>query len=235
MDIYESLAHNTKVYRKRLRISQEELAYRCGLARTQVGLIENGKNITLETLDRLAHGLEVSPMRLLVMFDDNGKPLLDYPSKQSILNELVDKMLCVDSCGSNDLNSANYVAENSTGGDNGENDMKENNFGKCSAEDNVAVGVKNGVGNRTECIMKCNTKGKTNIDTENSATESANSTVEDSAESCEAKTVKGGKAKTVINNETNTTKDSATEAEKDSATNLDNCAIVYWEIGRAHV
>ena len=80
MNIQETLARNTRYYRKRQHISQEELAMRCGLARAQVGLIENGKNITISTLQRVATGLNISPMRLLVAFDDSGKPILDCPA-----------------------------------------------------------------------------------------------------------------------------------------------------------
>ena len=83
MNIQDSLAQNTKYYRKRLNISQEELAARCGLARAQVGLIENGKNITIDTLARLACGLNVAPMRLLVSFEEDGTPQFDYPEKQA--------------------------------------------------------------------------------------------------------------------------------------------------------
>ena len=96
MDIQETLARNTRHYRKRQHISQEELAQRCGLARAQVGLIENGKNITISTLERLASGLNVSPMRLLISFDDDGQPILDCPvGKMTILSN-VDKLYDAD-------------------------------------------------------------------------------------------------------------------------------------------
>lgn len=46
--------------RKRLGLSQEELAYRAGFHRTYIGMIERAeRNITLSNLKRLADALEV--------------------------------------------------------------------------------------------------------------------------------------------------------------------------------
>ena len=46
--------------RKRLNISQEELADRCGFLRTYIGSIERGeKSPTLNTIEKLAKGLGV--------------------------------------------------------------------------------------------------------------------------------------------------------------------------------
>lgn len=55
---------------KRLRLrrgwSQEDLADECGLHRTYIGAIERlERNITLETLEKLAVGLGVEPPDLL--------------------------------------------------------------------------------------------------------------------------------------------------------------------------
>ncbi|MBL85848.1 MAG: transcriptional regulator [Winogradskyella sp.] len=47
--------------RKSKDISQEELGFRSNLHRTYIGMIERGeKNITLENIDKLAKGLDVS-------------------------------------------------------------------------------------------------------------------------------------------------------------------------------
>jgi DNA-binding XRE family transcriptional regulator len=47
--------------------SQEDFAARCGLHRTYVGAVERGeRNITLNTLDRIAKALKVEPVALLV-------------------------------------------------------------------------------------------------------------------------------------------------------------------------
>ena len=57
-----------KVRRYRLRhgFSQEELAYRAGLHRTQITLIERGKRSPrLETICKLAAALDVKPARLI--------------------------------------------------------------------------------------------------------------------------------------------------------------------------
>ncbi len=46
--------------RKELSISQEELAYRAGVHRTYIGMIERAeRNITLSNLKRLADALQV--------------------------------------------------------------------------------------------------------------------------------------------------------------------------------
>ncbi len=47
--------------RKQQGISQEELAFRCGLHRTYIGSIERGEKCpTLNTIEKIAVGLEVS-------------------------------------------------------------------------------------------------------------------------------------------------------------------------------
>ena len=156
MDIYESLAHNTRIYRKRLHMSQEELAYRCGLARTQVGLIENGKNITLETLDKLAVGLNVSPMRLLVSFDVNGKPQLDYSERTNALDALVDKAL--DDGKNNEDGTGNKNAKVSNNNKNtkaADNNKPNNNSVKIADSDKSS---KNNNPTNTHPPAKLNTK-----------------------------------------------------------------------------
>jgi transcriptional regulator with XRE-family HTH domain len=48
------------------RVTQEELANRTGIGRTHIAAIEKGRiNISLETLWRLARGLDVHPASLL--------------------------------------------------------------------------------------------------------------------------------------------------------------------------
>lgn len=59
-----------EVYKKRLmlNISQEELAFRCGVHRAYIGVIERGeKSPTLDTIEKIAYGLGV-----------NIKDLFDY-------------------------------------------------------------------------------------------------------------------------------------------------------------
>ncbi|ARP44653.1 Regulatory protein MunI (plasmid) [Geobacillus thermodenitrificans] len=46
-------------------ISQEELAFRCGLHRTYISDIERGtRNVSLENIERIAHALNVPPKDL---------------------------------------------------------------------------------------------------------------------------------------------------------------------------
>lgn len=60
------VAHNIRSARAARGWSQEELADRCGLHRTYVGVIERGeRNITLATLERIAIALGVEAITLL--------------------------------------------------------------------------------------------------------------------------------------------------------------------------
>jgi len=60
------LARNLTRCRRDARLSQEELAKRAGLNRTQVSHLENGKRVPrLDTLVKLAGGLGVEPEELL--------------------------------------------------------------------------------------------------------------------------------------------------------------------------
>jgi transcriptional regulator with XRE-family HTH domain len=53
-------------YRRKKGFSQEELADRAGLHKTQIGLIESGKRCPrLDTVYKLAAALDVKPARLL--------------------------------------------------------------------------------------------------------------------------------------------------------------------------
>ena len=54
-----------KELRQEKKISQEELGFRANLHRTYIGMIERGeKNITLENIEKLSKGLDVS-MKLI--------------------------------------------------------------------------------------------------------------------------------------------------------------------------
>lgn len=51
--------------RKEKKLSQEELGFKTNLHRTYIGMIERGeKNITLENIEKLSKGLDVS-MKLI--------------------------------------------------------------------------------------------------------------------------------------------------------------------------
>ena len=48
------------------KLSQEQLAELAGVHRTYIGMIERGeKNITLESIDKLAKALDLTPEKLL--------------------------------------------------------------------------------------------------------------------------------------------------------------------------
>jgi transcriptional regulator with XRE-family HTH domain len=60
MDVAERFAANLAELRKAAGISQEELAFRAGIHRTQVSFIESGKRTPrLDTLVKLAGALDV--------------------------------------------------------------------------------------------------------------------------------------------------------------------------------
>lgn len=61
MNINQRFGKTIAKIRKEQSISQEELAYRCGLHRTYIGSIERGeKSATLNTIEKIAKGLNVS-------------------------------------------------------------------------------------------------------------------------------------------------------------------------------
>lgn len=54
-----------RTIRVSMGISQEELAFLCGLHRTYISDIERGKrNVSLENIEKIAHALKVSPKEL---------------------------------------------------------------------------------------------------------------------------------------------------------------------------
>lgn len=63
--IQERVANNLKFFRGKLGISQEKLAERAGLHRTQLSAIEKGGNMRLSTLVSLAAALGVDEVDLL--------------------------------------------------------------------------------------------------------------------------------------------------------------------------
>lgn len=60
------VAENVRKYRMKMNISQEKLAEYCGLHRTYIGQVERAeKNITMESMEKLAKALEVEVIDLL--------------------------------------------------------------------------------------------------------------------------------------------------------------------------
>ena len=66
MDLRQLVGKNVRLCRRRLGVSQEELAFRAGLHRTYVSGVERGvRNPTVVIVGRLAKALEVQPPVLL--------------------------------------------------------------------------------------------------------------------------------------------------------------------------
>ncbi|MCR4317413.1 MAG: helix-turn-helix domain-containing protein [Planctomycetes bacterium] len=60
------IADNVRAFRRRVGMSQEDLAHNCGLHRTYIGSVEREeRNVTLSTLEVLADALGVSVQELL--------------------------------------------------------------------------------------------------------------------------------------------------------------------------
>jgi len=59
--LLKSLGGVVKIKRTELKLSQEELAFKCGFDRTYISLVERGlRNISFSNLSILAEGLETS-------------------------------------------------------------------------------------------------------------------------------------------------------------------------------
>ena len=59
--------------RRAAGLSQEALAEKCGLHPTYIGQIERGeKNVTVESIYRIAHGLGISMSSVFELIDDDG-------------------------------------------------------------------------------------------------------------------------------------------------------------------
>lgn len=73
-DFLKSVGNKIRLVRKSKELTQEELAELCGLQYTYIGGIERGeRNVSLQTLEKLATGLGVAPFELL-MFDQIIQP-----------------------------------------------------------------------------------------------------------------------------------------------------------------
>jgi transcriptional regulator with XRE-family HTH domain len=66
MDIVKKFGEKVRKFREDQGLSQEELAFRAGLHRTYIGMIERGeKNITLRNIEKIANALEVKMKELV--------------------------------------------------------------------------------------------------------------------------------------------------------------------------
>ena len=66
MDIRRRVGVNVRMIRESQELSQEELAFECGLHRTYISGVERGiRNPTVVVLEKIADALKVSPGTLL--------------------------------------------------------------------------------------------------------------------------------------------------------------------------
>lgn len=66
-DLQKILGRNLRRYREERGLSQEAFADVLGVHRTYMGGIERGeRNLTLKSVERIADGLEVAPLSLLI-------------------------------------------------------------------------------------------------------------------------------------------------------------------------
>jgi transcriptional regulator with XRE-family HTH domain len=66
VSIAEQFGANLKRFRRRVRLSQEELAQAAGLHRTAIGKLENGERVPrIDTVIKLCGALEAEPAELL--------------------------------------------------------------------------------------------------------------------------------------------------------------------------
>ena len=73
-EILNTFGENVRMYRKRLDISQEDLADKAGLHRTYIGMIERAeKNITLINMEKIAKALGVKIEDLLKSSKNGNK------------------------------------------------------------------------------------------------------------------------------------------------------------------
>ncbi|KAB2967365.1 helix-turn-helix transcriptional regulator [Zoogloea sp.] len=67
MNILNVIGNNVREFRKKLGLSQEELADLSGVHRTYIGAVERGeKNISALSIAKIAKALKVKPDKLLI-------------------------------------------------------------------------------------------------------------------------------------------------------------------------
>lgn len=76
------IGHRIRNFRLQRRLSQEELAERCGLHPTYIGQVERGeKNATIESISKIAAGLDVSLSTLFENIGEHGGIENNYPAQ----------------------------------------------------------------------------------------------------------------------------------------------------------
>jgi len=94
-NIKEILARNLKDHRKRLKITQSELAEKAGLSTQYLGMIEVARNFpTADVLDRLAAALDIKSNELFSVTDS---PEIAMEQLQiAILGKIDQKLVNID-------------------------------------------------------------------------------------------------------------------------------------------
>lgn len=81
-DLSVEIGKRIRNYRIGKKMSQEELAEKCGLHPTYIGQVERGeKNATLESIRKITQGLSITMSVLFKKFqtDENCKSSTNYP------------------------------------------------------------------------------------------------------------------------------------------------------------
>lgn len=92
MLIAEKFGRRIRTLRKAKKLSQEELAERCGLHTTYIGQIERGeKNASLESIQKLSAGLEISVAEIFENFKDEQSC-----SDNTLIEEIYSRLYLLD-------------------------------------------------------------------------------------------------------------------------------------------
>ena len=101
-ELSEKIGKQLRSARRAAGLSQEALAEKCGLHPTYIGQIERGeKNATVESISRIARGLNISLASLFELIDDeNGSDITCFASEaydlfQSIPPETQEKLIAL--------------------------------------------------------------------------------------------------------------------------------------------
>ncbi|MEZ5076639.1 MAG: helix-turn-helix transcriptional regulator [Solirubrobacterales bacterium] len=87
MDLARRFGANLNAARRASGLSQERLAFRAGLHRTEIGLLEHGRRIPrIDTVAKLARAMEIGPGELLVGLEITEQELAR--SRRQILSNL---------------------------------------------------------------------------------------------------------------------------------------------------
>jgi len=85
MDSKQRLGIRIKAIRTEMKLTQEELAFRCGVDAAQIGYIERGqRSATLETFEKIAHGLGITLSELTDYENTPEVPIYDETTNKIV-------------------------------------------------------------------------------------------------------------------------------------------------------